>query len=159
MVRVVGTATQPVLYDIVLIVIGFGLLAKGGNLFVDSSIQIGKALRVPRFVIGGTLVSLATTAPELVVSTMASSIGDSGIALGNAVGSCICNIGLIVGTVALLVPVEVERRDFVRRSAWMVAAAVLLVVFTWDRTLSRPLAALLLALSFAYLTWDYLGIR
>jgi len=158
-VSVIGTATQPVLYDIVLIVIGFGLLANGGDLFVDSSIQIGKALRVPRFVIGGTLVSLATTAPELVVSTMASSIGDSGIALGNAVGSCICNIGLIVGTVALLVPVEVERRDFVRRSAWMVAAAVLLVVFTWDRTLSRPLAALLLALSFAYLTWDYLGIR
>ncbi|MCY4510468.1 MAG: hypothetical protein OXG35_26450 [Acidobacteria bacterium] len=110
------------LYDIVLIVLGLGLVAKGGDLFVDSSIYIGQALRIPRFVIGGTLVSLATTTPELVVSAMASSVGDTGIALGNAVGSCICNIGLIVGTVSLLTPVEVEKRDFVRRAAWMVSA-------------------------------------
>jgi len=148
-----------VLYDVFLIVIGLGLIAKGGDLFVDSSITIGQALRVPRFVIGGTLVSLATTTPELVVSAMASSVGDSGIALGNAIGSCICNIGLITGTVALLVPVGVERRDFVARAGWMVAAAMLVVVFTWDRMLSRPLAMLLLTLSFAYLAWDYLGIR
>ena len=147
------------LYDVVLIVIGLALVAKGGDLFVDSSIRIGQALRVNRFVIGGTLVSLATTTPELVVSALASRAGDSGIALGNAVGSCICNIGLIVGTVALLTPVEVEKRDFVRRAAWMVSAFVLVLVFTWDRTLSRPLAAMLLLLAVAYLFWDYLGIR
>ena len=88
------------LYDVVLILIGLGLVAKGGDLFVDSSVCIGHALRVPRFVIGGTLVSLATTTPELVVSAMASSVGDTGIALGNAIGSCICNIGLIIGIVA-----------------------------------------------------------
>ena len=142
------------LYDVILIVIGLGLVAKGGDLFVDSSISIGHALRVPRFVIGGTLVSLATTTPELVVSAMASSVGDSGIALGNAIGSCICNIGLIIGTVALLTPVEVEKRGFANRAAWMVAAAVLVVLFTWDRTLSRPLALVLLALAVAYLAWD-----
>lgn len=147
------------LYDIVLIVLGLGLVAKGGDLFVDSSICIGQALRIPRFVIGGTLVSLATTTPELVVSALASRVGDTGIALGNAVGSCICNVGLIVGTVSLLTPVEVEKRDFVRRAAWMVSAAVLVAAFTWDRTLSRPFAAVLLALAFAYLAWDYLGIR
>ena len=74
------------LYDVVLIVSGLGLVAKGGDLFVDSSISIGQALGVPRFVIGGTLVSLATTTPELVVSAMASRVGDSGIALGTANG-------------------------------------------------------------------------
>ena len=147
------------LYDVVLIVLGLGLVAKGGDLFVDSSICIGQALRIPRFVIGGTLVSLATTTPELVVSALASRVGDTGIALGNAVGSCICNVGLIVGTVSLLTPVEVEKRDFFRRAAWMVSAAVLVAAFTWDRTLSRPFAAVLLALAFAYLAWDYLGIR
>ena len=147
------------LYDVVLIVLGLGLVAKGGDLFVDSSICIGQALRIPRFVIGGTLVSLATTTPELVVSALASRVGDTGIALGNAVGSCICNVGLIVGTVSLLTPVEVEKRDFVPRAAWMVSAAVLVAAFTWDRTLSRPFAAVLLALAFAYLAWDYLGIR
>ena len=147
------------LYDSVLILIGLVLVAKGGDLFVDSSVYIGKALRIPRVLIGGTLVSLATTTPELVVSALASRAGDSGIALGNAVGSCICNVGLIVGTLALLTPVEVERRDFSKRVAWMVSAAVLVVVFTFDRTLSRPLAAVLMALAFLYLGWDYLNIR
>ena len=97
-------------YDVALILVGLVLVAKGGDLFVDASIYIGKAFGIARVIIGGTLVSLATTTPELVVSALASSAGDSGIALGNAVGSCICNVGLIVGTLALLTPVEVERR-------------------------------------------------
>ena len=145
--------------DIFLVILGLGLVAKGGDLFVDSSIQLGRALRVPRFVIGGTLVSLATTTPELVVSATASSVGDSGIALGNAVGSCICNIGLIVGTVALMGPVTVDRNQFGSRAGWMLAGGVLVIVFTWDRTLSRPLGALLLGLALVYLAWDYLAIR
>ena len=151
--------TPDVLYDTVLILLGLVLVATGGDLFVDSSVYIGKAFRIPRIIIGGTLVSLATTMPELVVSALASNAGDSGIALGNAVGSCICNVGLIVGTLALLTPVEVERRDFGRRVSWMLSAAVLVVVFTLDRTLSRPLAGVLMALAFVYLAWDYLNIR
>ncbi len=146
------------LNDILLIAVGFALVAKGGDLFVDSSIHIGRALRIPRFVIGGTLVSLATTAPELVVSATASWMGDSGIALGNAVGSCICNIGLIVGTVALIMPVEVDRADFMRRAAWMVAGGVLVVAFSWDRSLERVYGVLLLAGAAAYLVWDLAGI-
>ena len=146
------------LYDVVLIAIGFGLVAKGGDLFVDSSVRIGRALRIPRFVIGGTLVSLATTGPELVVSATAATMGDSGIALGNAVGSCICNIGLIVGTVALIMPVEIEKADFVRRAGWMVGGGLLVVGFSWDLTLDRAYGLVLLALAAAYLGWDLLGI-
>ena len=146
------------LTDILLIAVGFALVAKGGDLFVDSSIQIGRALRIPRFVIGGTLVSLATTAPELVVSATASWMGDSGIALGNAVGSCICNIGLIVGTVALIMPVEVDRADFIRRAAWMVAGGVLVVAFSWDRSMERVYGMLLLGGAAAYLIWDLAGV-
>ena len=146
------------LTEILLIAVGFALVAKGGDLFVDSSLQIGRALRIPRFVIGGTLVSLATTAPELVVSVTAASLGDSGIALGNAVGSCICNIGLIVGTVALIMPVEVDRSDFIRRAAWMVAGGVLVVAFSWDRSMERVYGGLLLAGAAAYLIWDLAGI-
>ena len=146
------------LYDVVLIAVGFGLVAKGGDLFVDSSVRIGRALRIPRFVIGGTLVSLATTGPELVVSATAATMGDSGIALGNAVGSCICNIGLIVGTVALIMPVEVDKADFVRRAGWMVGGGLLVVVFSWDLTMDRLYGFALLALAAAYLGWDLLGI-
>lgn len=146
------------LTDILLIAVGFALVAKGGDLFVDSSIHIGRALRIPRFVIGGTLVSLATTAPELVVSVTAASLGDSGIALGNAVGSCIANIGLIVGLVAIIMPVEVDRPDFIRRAAWMVGGGVLVVAFSWDRSMDRVYGLLLLAGAVAYLAWDLAGI-
>ena len=113
------------LLDLTLFAVGLLLIAQGGDLFVDSSVYIGRALHVPRFIIGGTLVSLATTTPELVVSATASSMGDSGIALGNAVGSCICNIGLIVGTVAIMTPVGAEPRDFANRAGWMSAAECL----------------------------------
>ena len=145
--------------DVILLAVGLGLIAKGGDLFVDSSVHIGRALNVPRFIIGGTLVSLATTTPELVVSATASSMGDSGIALGNAVGSCICNIGLIVGTVAIMTPVGAEPRDFVNRAAWMSAGGVLVVLFTLDRTMNRSLGVVLLFLALVYLYWDYQVIR
>ena len=146
------------LYDILLIAVGFALVAKGGDLFVDSSIHIGRALRIPRFVIGGTLVSLATTTPELVVSVTAATLGDSGIALGNAVGSCICNIGLIIGVVAIIMPVEVDRPDFIRRAAWMAGGGLLVVAFSWDRSMERIYGILLLAGAAAYLAWDLAGI-
>ena len=147
------------LIDVVLILIGLALVAKGGDFFVDASVHIGRALHVPRFIIGGTLVSIATTTPELVVSATASTMGDSGIALGNAIGSCICNIGLIVGTVSVMTTVTVDRRDFANRAAWMMGGAVLVIGFTWDRSLERPMASVLLGLAFAYLLWDYLAIR
>ena len=60
--------------DVILLLVGFVLIAKGGDMFVDSSVHIGRALNVPRFIIGGTLVSIATTTPELVVSATASSL-------------------------------------------------------------------------------------
>jgi len=148
-----------VFYSFLFILLALALLAKGGDLFVDSSLDIGRLLNVPRFVIGGTLVSMATTMPELVVSTLASSAGDTGIALGNAVGSSICNVGLIVGTVALLTPIRVDRLDFLRRVIWMVLAAVLVVIFTADRTLTQTPALALLVGGFFYLAWDFFGIR
>ena len=145
--------------DVILILVGLACIARGGDLFVDSSVHIGRAFHIPRFVIGGTLVSLATTTPELVVSATASTMGDSGIALGNAVGSCICNIGLIVGTVSLITSVSVDQRDFASRASWMSAAAFLVVGLSWDRTLTRPLGSVLLLLGAAYLFWDYLAIK
>ena len=146
-------------YDIFLIAIGLAMVGKGGDLFVDSSVQVGRALNVPHFVIGGTLVSLATTMPELVVSATASTMGDSGIALGNAVGSCICNIGLIVGIVAMIEPVSVDRLAFAGRANWMLIGGILVILFCWDLTMSRTLGGVLLGLAGSYLLWDYLAIR
>jgi len=143
------------LVNFLALALGLLLVAKGGDFFVDSSVQIARAFGIPRLVIGGTLVSLATTLPEFTVSTLASFMGDSGIALGNAVGSVICNIGLVAGIAACLREVRVDLPEFRSRSLWMIASALVVILFSWDLYLSRLQASLLLFLSVLYLLADY----
>ena len=147
------------LYEIVAVLLGLVLVVKGGDLFVGASLAIAKLLRIPPMVIGATLVSLATTTPELVVSVTASVRGDSGIAVGNAIGSCIANIGLVIGTVALITPVAVNLSDFRRRTRWMVIAGVLVMLFSWNHTIDRLSGIMLLMFAAAYLYGDYRHIR
>ena len=147
------------LYEIVAFLLGLVLVVKGGDLFVGASLAIAKLLRIPPMVIGATLVSLATTTPELVVSVTASVRGDSGIAVGNAIGSCIANIGLVIGTVALITPVAVNLSDFRRRTRWMVIAGVLVMLFSWNHTSDRMSGSMLLMFAAAYLYGDYRHIR
>lgn len=144
------------IFYIVLFVLGLLLVLKGGDLFVDSSITIASRLKIPRMIIGGTIVSLATTAPELVVSTTASYMGDAGIALGNAVGSAIANIGLIVGVSAILAPIVIDVADFRRRALWMLLSAILVVLFSWDFDLGRGSGIILLCLGILYLSLNCL---
>jgi len=145
--------------NVLLCALGFVIIAKGGDLFVDSSVTIARISRIPRIVIGATLVSVATTFPELVVSATASMMGDSGIAFGNAIGSAIANIGLIVGVVALITKVSVEESDFKRRSFWMAGCALLVIAFTWNLSLPRSLGIILLFIAVVYLCFDFWGIR
>ena len=147
------------LLDVIFLVLGLFLVIKGGDWFVDSSVTIARAFHIPPIVIGGTLVSIATTTPELVVSTTASVMGDSGIALGNAVGSAIANIGLIVGVVAVMGVVKVDVKDFRRRSLWMLGASVLVILFAWSLHMGRFFGAILLGLASVYLILDYRQIR
>ena len=146
-------------YEIGGLIIAFAFVAKGGDMFVDSSVQIANTLRVPRLIIGGTLVSLATTIPELVVSVTASYLGDSGIALGNAVGSAIVDMGLVTGTVALIVPVTVDRAVFRRRAWWVRIAAILLVIVSWNQVIGQVSGFGLFLFSCLYLFADYRYIR
>ncbi len=149
---------MPMLLNICLLAVGLFLVIKGGSLFVDASVQIAEGLNVPRIVVGGTIVSLATTSPELVVSTTASWMGDSGIAIGNAVGSVIANIGLIVGIIAFLAPVSVDKANFRNRSLWMLCAAILVILFSISLEMGRFAAFLLVVFAMAYLAYDYKGI-
>lgn len=139
------------LIQIVLFLLGLILVLKGGNVFVDSSTAITSLLRVPRFIIGGTIVSLATTSPEFIVSATASYMGDSGIALGNALGSVIANIGLIVGVTAILTPVSVELLSFKRRCLWMLILTLFVFIFAWNSIISRWGGLFLVLSAIAYL--------
>ncbi len=133
-------------------------MGRGGDLFVDASSQLSQAFRVPRFIIGGTIVSVATTVPELLTSIQASLADDSGLALGNAIGSCIANIGLITGVVAIIMPIEFDRSDVLKRSAWMAFGAVFLVIVLWNLKVGFAYAVVLLIFTVVYLAWDVFGV-
>ncbi|MFQ5733754.1 MAG: calcium/sodium antiporter [Planctomycetaceae bacterium] len=87
---------------IALLLLGMVMITHGGDLFTDSAVAIARATRIPPVIIGGTLVSLATTFPEFMVSFTGAVSGVPDFAVGNALGSCCCNIGLIVGLCAVL---------------------------------------------------------
>jgi len=143
------------LQDFTLLAFGLVLIIKGGDMFVAAAVRIAEFLRMPRVVIGGTLVSLTTTTPELVVSVMAGLKGESGLAVGNAVGSVICNIGLILGVTATLKQVDVHPRALRSALLAMAGFGVVLFVMTLDLRLSRPQGALLLAGGLGYFAWDF----
>jgi cation:H+ antiporter len=110
---------------------------------------------MPRVVIGSTLVSLATTTPEMVVSIMSGLKGESGLAVGNAVGSCICNVALILGVTATLKHVDVHPRALRTPLVVMFLCGTLLLLLTADLVLSRWQGALLLVIGASYFTWDF----
>jgi len=94
-----------------LFLVGVVLIVKGGDWFVDSAAWIAEATGIPRFVIGATIVSLATTLPEIIVSTIAACQGKTDMAIGNAVGSVTANVGLIMAISILLMPVVVSKKS------------------------------------------------
>ncbi|MDX1471618.1 MAG: calcium/sodium antiporter, partial [Flavobacteriaceae bacterium] len=96
-----------------LVIVGFLLLVVGGEFLVRSSVALSFKLKLSKLVIGMTVVSFATSAPELLVSLQGALQGSSDIALGNIIGSNIANIGLVLGITAIISPIDVDR-DFFR---------------------------------------------
>jgi cation:H+ antiporter len=141
--------------DLLLLVASLALIIKGGDLFVAAAVRIAEMLRMPRVVIGGTLVSLATTSPEMVVSVMAGLKGESGLAVGNAVGSCICNIGLVLGVTAAIKQVDVHPRALRSPLLGMFFFGVVLLLMTLDLVLQRWQGVLLLFGGAVYFAWDF----
>lgn len=141
--------------EALLLLAGLVLIIKGGDWFVAASIRFAEFLRMPRVVIGSTLVSLTTTMPELLVAVMAGLRGEPGLAIGNGVGSCICNLGLILGVTAVLRPLEVHFKAIKTALFSMVGLGVLVFALSADLHLRRSHGALLLALGVAYFVWDF----
>ncbi|MGN0867750.1 MAG: calcium/sodium antiporter [Oligosphaeraceae bacterium] len=140
------------LFSILLGVLGLVLLTYGADLLVQGGVRIAETLGIPSVVIGLTLVSFATSAPELVVSIQAA-LGNAGdISLGNVVGSNICNTALILGVAALITPMTVHRRMLVFDTPVLVVASLLLLAFaTLSRGIGRLQALVLLLLFAVYL--------
>ncbi|MCP4169482.1 MAG: calcium/sodium antiporter [Fuerstiella sp.] len=97
-----GQAASSFVGLVVMILIGMVAITKGGDLFTDSSVEIARITHIPPVVVGATIVSMATSFPEFMVSLTGTLSGSSEFAVGNAIGSCLCNIGLIIGTCAIV---------------------------------------------------------
>lgn len=133
---------------------GLWLTMRGGDAFVDAACVIARVSGVPQVVIGATIVSLCTTAPELTVSLLATLHGADDIAIGNAVGSAACNVSLILGLIALLAPPAFPHRDARVRGGLLLVTIMALGVTTADGALSLPESGVLLALLLLFLRYN-----
>ena len=149
------------------LIVSIAVLGKSADWLVDLAVGLSLRLGLPRVIVGATIVSLGTTAPEAAVSVLAAFAGRPGLAMGNAVGSIICDTGLILGLACLLKPLPFTR-SVVNRQGWVqFGCGVLLVALSipWadplsmfaeggGGTLSRSSGFVLVALLLLYMIWS-----
>lgn len=138
------TSDNPVL---VFLLFGLGLLCiiKGGDWFVDAASWIAEVSGIPQFIIGATIVSLATTLPEVLVSVMAAASGSVEMATGNAIGSVTANTGMILGISIVAMPAVIERRKYLPKSIIFIGSIILLWALSLSGELSMIGAFIMLA--------------
>ena len=140
-------------WAIVLFLVGFVLLIKGGDWFVDGAVGIAHRYHIPEILIGATVVSIGTTIPEAMVSSLAAAVGQSQTAYGNAIGSVICNTALISAiTIAAKASVDVDTRTFRTPVIFFfIAAALYAGVAYFNGAFSRLIGIILLAIFVIYM--------
>lgn len=129
------TGSTP-LWIILFFAAGLICIIKGGDLFVDAASWIAEASGIPKFIIGATIVSFATTLPEMLVSVFAALEGSADIAVGNAVGSVTANVGLIMCLSLVCMECAMSRKQFGVKACLLLAAILVLFAFTRDGQLS-----------------------
>ncbi len=133
------------LLDIIAIIAGFALLVWGAERFVTGAAALARNLGVSPMLIGLTIVGFGTSAPEILVSAMAAWQGNPGLAIGNALGSNIANIGLILGITALITPLSVRSDTLRREYPMLLAVSLVTVLLMLDGHLGQLDGAILLS--------------
>ena len=126
-----------ILINLVKIIIGFILLIKGADFFVDGSAAVARKLGIPQIVIGLTIVALGTSAPEAAVSISAALKGNNGISIGNVLGSNIMNVLLILGITAVITALPVKKGTIRVDIPFMIFSTILLVAWGSIKGLTR----------------------
>lgn len=134
------------LVAVLLFIIGLVCIVKGGDYFVDAASWFSEITGIPKLIVGATVVSFATTLPELLVSVTASIEGVNGIATGNAIGSVACNTGLIMGISILMMPVPIKLSGFLDKGILLIVSTMALTYFGMDGQLVATEAMVLFAL-------------
>ena len=138
---------------ILLFILGLVFIIKGGDWFVDAAAWIARVSGIPRFIIGATIVSVATTLPELFVSSIAASKGQADMAIGNAIGSVTANTALIMALSMVFLPGTLKRKDYLFKSVLLMGTIALLWLLCSDGTLPVARGVVMFAI-FALFIWE-----
>jgi cation:H+ antiporter len=142
------------LKSIVLLLVGFVLLIKGADFFVEGSSSVAKSLRIPSMIVGLTIVAMGTSLPELAVSVTASLAGNNALAVSNVIGSNIFNLMLVCGACALFAPLIVQKNTLKKEIPLSVVCVVLLLVLgLFGMEIGRTDGVILLILFIGFLVW------
>lgn len=137
--------------EYLLLIIGFVLLIKGADFFVDGAASIAGKLRVPALIIGLTVVSMGTSMPEAAVSISASISGSNSLSLGNVIGSNIFNLLMVVGVSSVILPIVTDKAVLKRDMPFNIGITVVLLLVLLDGELSRLDGGILLVIFAAYM--------
>lgn len=139
---------------VLLLAVGLVAVIKGGDWFVDAATRIARASGIPSFIIGATIVSLATTLPEILVSTVAAGTGKNDMAIGNAVGSVTANTGLIMSLACIFLVVVISRREYLFPCLLLIAAASTLLLGCLGGKLSIVVSVILLGIFITFMVYN-----
>ena len=148
-----------IVLQLALLALGFVMLVKGSDWFVDGAAGIAAKFRIPQIIIGLTIVAMGTSAPEAAVSITAATAGSADITVGNIVGSNIMNILVILGLACAIVPIAVGKATLKIDIPFMIAISVIFLLLGWDGTITRVDGLVLIALFvtyIGYMIWEAL---
>lgn len=132
------------LFSLLAIVAGLVILIYSADVFIDSAVALATKYHMPKMLIGALIIGIGTSAPELVVSALSALAGSPGLALGNAYGSNIVNIMLVLGTTALIAPIVIQKQVLKTDFPWLLGATAISVLLIMDGYVSRLDSAILL---------------
>ena len=148
-----------ILWNLLMLALGFVLLVKGADWFVDGAAGIANKFKIPQLIIGLTIVAMGTSAPEAAVSISAALKGSAEITIGNIVGSNILNILIILGLTAVITPVAVAKSTIRVDIPFMLAISILLLVQGLDGSVTLLDGIVLLVVFAGYLTYLVINAR
>lgn len=145
------------LLQIALLIVGFVMLIKGADWFVDGAASLAGKFGIPQLVIGLTIVAMGTSAPEAAVSISAALQDNAGITIGNVVGSNILNVLIILGLASVIIPIAVKKSTIKYEIPFTIFVTVVLAVLgLWDNKISRLEGGIMWALFILYLGYLFL---
>ena len=144
---------------VILLALGILFVVKGGDWFVDAASWIAEVSGIPSFIIGATIVSVATRIPEILVSSISAAQGQASMAIGNAVGSVNCNIALIMAISLVFTAPLFKRKDYVFKVAILVATIALLWGLSSNGTVNWWNAIILLAMFVLFLIENIISAK